>query len=198
MTDMNDEKTLNDLLVDPARAIQLLQTGGVGVIPTDTVYGIVALAKDQSAVERLYRLKHREKKPGTLVAASTDQLKELGVSKQNLALTENLWPNPLSIVFPIGAEFAYLHQGVGDIAIRVVDDRALSDFLMQTGPLLTSSANQPGEPTSVTVQQAWDYFKDSVDFYVDDGDRSGRASSTIIRILDDGEIDVLRAGAMKL
>lgn len=195
---MNDKKTLQDMLVGTSEAIRLLQSGAVGVIPTDTVYGIVASAMNQKAVERLYHLKRREKKPGTVVAASTDQLLELGVSSKRLALTENLWPNPLSIIFPIGEAFSYLHQGVGDIAIRVVDDPALIALLNETGPLLTSSANQPGEPTSVTVEQAWDYFKDTVDFYVEGGDRSGRASSTIIRILDDGEIEVLRHGALKL
>lgn len=186
------------MLVDKPRAIRLLKSGAVGIIPTDTVYGIVAKASDQKAVERLYRLKHRERKPGTLVASSADQLRKLGVSPKNLALTENLWPNPLSIIFPVDEAFSYLHQGVGDIAIRVVDDPALIALLNETGPLLTSSANQPGEPTSVTVEQAWDYFKDTVDFYVEGGDRSGRASSTIIRILDDGEIDILREGALKI
>ncbi len=181
-----------------SRAITLIQEGKVGIMPTDTVYGLVASAHDQQAVERLYTLKSREKKPGTLIAASTDQLRELGVPDSLLALTVNLWPNPLSIILPVGEDFAYLHQGVGTIAIRVVDDATTSRILQQTGPLLTSSANQPGEPGSITINQAWNYFKDSVDFYVDDGDRSGRSPSTIIRLLDDGEVEVIREGAVKI
>jgi L-threonylcarbamoyladenylate synthase len=189
---------MNEYLIDAKEAGKRLKNGEVGVIPTDTVYGLAASALDEKAVGRLYALKSREQKPGTIIAASTDQLKELGVEKKLLALTENLWPGPISIILPVGKAFAYLHQGVGDIAIRVVDDPAVQKMLEQTGPLVTSSANRPGEPVSVAVQQAWEYFHDTVDFYVDGGDRSGRAPSTIIRLLDDGEIDVIRPGAVKL
>ena len=189
-------KSLQDLLIDKFHAADRLLAGEVGVIPTDTVYGLVARAQDPKAVANLYALKHRVRKPGTIIAASTQQLQELGVP--HLDQTENLWPNPLSIILPVGDEFAYLHQGVGDIAMRVTDDPSMKSLLEKTGPLLTSSANQPGEPGSVTIRQAWDYFGDSVDFYVDGGDRSGRSPSTIIRLLDDGEIKVIRQGAMKL
>lgn len=192
------ESTLKDKLVDVSHAIELIKAGKVGVMPTDTVYGLVASAHNQQAVKRLYALKSREKKPGTLIAASTEQLRELGVPDSLLALTVNLWPNPLSIILSVGGQFSYLHQGVGTIAIRVVDDATTSRILQQTGPLLTSSANQPGEPGSVTVDEAWNYFKDSVDFYVDDGDRSDRVPSTIIRLLDDGEVEVIREGAIKI
>ncbi len=51
----------------------------MGVLPTDTVYGLVARRLDQAAATRLYRLKKREQKPGTVIAASIDQLVELGI-----------------------------------------------------------------------------------------------------------------------
>ena len=184
-------------LIPLAQAPALLSEGAVGVLPTDTVYGLIARARDPRAVAKLYALKHREHKPGTIIAASLEHIHDLGVPKIYLDQTENLWPNPLSIVLPVGEAFAYLHQGVGNIAIRVVDDPVLAKVLQETGPLLTSSANQPGEPVSTSVGQAWNYFKDSVDFYVDGGDRSGRVPSTIIRLLDDGEIEVIRPGTMK-
>lgn len=189
-------KTLQDLLIDASTAAQHLLAGEVGIIPTDTVYGLVARASNKQAVARLYALKHREHKPGTIIAASVQQLRDLGVP--NLDQTENLWPNPLSIILPVSDEFSYLHQEVGDIAMRVTDDASMKSLLEKTGPLLTSSANQPGEPGSINIQQAWNYFGDSMDFYVDGGDRSGRTPSTIIRLLDDGEIEVIREGAIKL
>jgi L-threonylcarbamoyladenylate synthase len=181
-----------------SEAVAALQDGGVGVMPTDTVYGLVARAHDAKAVGRLYALKHRHHKPGTIIAASVAQVHDLGVSQTLLDQVANLWPNPLSIILPVGKDFAYLHQGIGDIAIRVVDSPNIRQVLEQTGPLLTSSANQPYQPGATTIQQAWDYFGDTVDFYVDDGDRSGYLPSTILRLLDDGEIDVLRPGAIKL
>ena len=48
---------------------RLKQPGAIGVIPTDTVYGVVARAADGKAVARLYELKKRDDKPGTLIAA---------------------------------------------------------------------------------------------------------------------------------
>lgn len=179
-------------------AARILLDGGVGIMPTDTVYGLVARAEDQRAVARLYALKHREHKPGTIIAADTEQLAKLGISKQRLKTIEHLWPNPLSVILVLGQEFAYLDLGVGDIATRVVADTRLQSFLRQTGPLLTTSANHPGKPGAVNILEAQNYFNDQVEFYVDSGDLSGRAPSTIIRLTDSGEIKIIRDGAVKL
>src|ERR1700755_2744320 len=95
--------------VSVTEAIAKLQAGAVGVIPTDTVYGIVARAKDEQAVTRLYALKNRENKPGTLIAASVEQLEDLGIKHRYLKAVEQYWPNPLSIVTPTGPILNYLH-----------------------------------------------------------------------------------------
>lgn len=176
--------------------ITILKTGGIGVLPTDTVYGVVARAEDRQAVERLYRLKRREHKPGTVIAADTAQLIQLGAPQPYIEQIKKLWPNPLSIVIPLGNELAYLHQDVGSQPFRVVADEWLAGLLRRTGPLVTSSANQPGEAEATTILQARNYFNKNVDFYVDHGDLSGRQPSTIIRLEPEG-IKVLREGAFK-
>lgn len=181
----------------PEEAIAILKGGGVGVLPTDTVYGLVARAADPAAVERFYALKQREQKPGTVVAANVEQLLELGIPENYLRRVEPWWPNSLSVEIPLGENLDYLHQTTGRQAFRVVADKQLHKILEKTGPLVTSSANHPGKPGAVNIKQAQDYFKDKVDFYVDGGDLSGRAPSTIIRISDEG-IDVIREGAVKI
>ncbi len=178
-------------------AVAILNAGGVGVMPTDTVYGLVARAADKAAVARLYALKRRERKPGTVIAASVEQLIELGVPEQHLRRVERWWPNPLSVETPLGEDLAYLHQDTGRQGFRVVADEHVRQVLEQTGPLVTSSANQPGEPGATVLQEARDYFGDKVDFYVDKGDLSGRAPSTIIRVVAD-EIEVIRQGAVEI
>ena len=178
------------------KAAELLSSGAVGVIPTDTVYGLAANATNEAAVTRLYRLKNRERKPGTLIAASVAQLEILGINQDSLSLASPYWPGPLSVVLPY-TDRAYLTQGVGSLAIRVVADPQVRTLLSKTGPLITSSANQPGEPESKNIQEAMDYFGDTVDFYVDGGDRSGRLASTIVKITSDG-LEVLRQGAIHL
>jgi L-threonylcarbamoyladenylate synthase len=185
----------NLMTIEQANGVLL--RGGVGVLPTDTVYGLVARAKDRHAVARLYELKRRDHKPGTVIAANVDQLVALGVREDYLRRVAHLWPNQVSVETPLGENLAYMHQNTGREGLRVVADSKISEMLEITGPLVTSSANQPGEPSSNTIDEAWDYFGESVDFYVDGGDLSGRAPSTIVRITDDG-YEVIRQGAVSV
>lgn len=180
--------------LDNPELIALLRNGAVGVVPTDTVYGLVAVASNKQAVERMYALKRRQEKPGPTIAASVEQLRSLGIDSTLLHYVEKYWPAPLSIILPSGVELHYVTQGVGESPFRVVADAELRAFLEQTGPLVTSSANQPGEPVATTVQEAKAYFGDQVDFYVDGGQLVNRAPSTIAR-LQGGVVEVLRQGA---
>ncbi|MDB5182098.1 MAG: hypothetical protein JWP13_861 [Candidatus Saccharibacteria bacterium] len=181
-------------LQDPAIAKHLLE-GGVGVVPTDTVYGVVAQATRPEAAARVYAVKVRDNKPGTVIAADIDQLVDLGIKRRYLVPVAQYWPGAISVIIPCGPELGHLHLGLNSLAMRIPDDPALLELLRTTGPLLTSSANLTGQPTSVNVQQAKDYFGDTVDFYVDGGDLSGRLPSTLVRVLDD-ELEVLRQGSV--
>lgn len=176
--------------------VDLLMTGSVGVLPTDTVYGLVCRAADDQAVEHLYKLKSRDHKPGTIIAADVEQLVELGVKARYLKAVEQFWPNAISIEIP--HSIAYLNQATSRQAFRVIKaPPELLSLLRLTGPLLTSSANLPGEKPASTILEAQAYFADTIDFYVDGGDLSGRLPSTLIRVVDDA-IDVLRAGAVTI
>jgi L-threonylcarbamoyladenylate synthase len=86
---------------------------------------------------------------------------------------------------------------VGSLAVRVADDDKLRKLVENTGPLLTTSANKPGEPESTNIDMARNYFGDRVDFYIDGGDYSDRLPSTVIRVVDD-MVEVLRLGAVKI
>lgn len=177
---------------------ELLKTGAVGVIGTDTVYGLVARALDHQAVERLYAIKKRDDKPGTLIAASIAQLEDLGLKHRYLKAVEEFWPGAVSVVIPSSdPDLKYLHRGKMSLAVRVTDDKQLVELLKKTGALLTTSANQPGEPVANNVKEARSYFGDQVDFYQDAGDLSARQPSTVIRIIDDA-VEVLRQGAVKI
>lgn len=173
----------------------LLQPGAVAVIPTDTVYGLVARAQDEAAVTRLYALKDREHKPGTIIAASIEQLVELGIKRRYLKAVEQFWPGAVSVEIP--HHIAYLHQGTGRQAFRIPDDATLRAFLEKVGPLQTSSANHPGLSPANTVDEARNYFGDAVDIYVDGGDLSASQPSTIIRVIDDA-IEIIRQGAVHI
>ena len=178
------------------KIVKGINSGGVGVLPTDTLYGLVAKASDEAAVKRLYHLKSREQKPGTLIAANIDQLVELGLKRRYLQAVERYWPGAVSVVIPTGPVLNHLHQGKYSLAVRIPDDKELQSLLAKTGPLLTSSANQPGEAPAKNITEARNYFGDKVDFYVDGGTLEGEPS-TVIRVVDDA-VEVLREGAVKI
>lgn len=181
---------------DISELVVKIKNGEVGVLPTDTLYGLVAKASDEEAVFKLYGLKSRNKKPGTLIANSIEQLVELGLKKRYLTTVENYWPGAVSVVIPTGEVLRYLHQGKQSLAVRIPKDKELTKLLTKTGALLTSSANLPGEEPATTLQEAKAYFGDKLDFYVDGGELNG-APSTVIRVVDD-VVEVLREGRVKI
>lgn len=188
--------TLTMLRLSDQKLTDALNAGAVGVIPTDTIYGLACRAANKKAVARIYSLKSRERKPGTLIASSTDQLVDLGVPARYLKAVAHYWPGSISIILPVTPELNYIDSGLG-LAIRIPSDESLVNLLEKTGPLLTSSANHPGKPPANVVEEAEKYFGDRVDFYVDGGDLSGRPPSTIIKVVDD-EVVVIRQGAVKI
>jgi L-threonylcarbamoyladenylate synthase len=175
----------------------LLNPGTVGVMPTDTVYGLVAKANDVNAVMRLYKIKKREAKPGTIIASTIDQLVDLGIKRRYLTAVSQFWPGAVSVIIPCGPELEYLHRGLNGLAVRVTADPKLSELLTEIGPIMTTSANLPGEITATNIDMAKQYFGDQVDFYVDGGDLSDVQPSTIIRIIDDS-IEIVRSGSVKI
>jgi L-threonylcarbamoyladenylate synthase len=181
--------------INDPELVGLLSNGAVGIIPTDTVYGLVCVASDEQVVERLYAIKGRNQKPGTIIAAETQQLVDLGVHARYLKAVEHFWPGPISVIVP--ANLGYLNQGAIGLAMRIPANEPLRELLGQTGALQTTSANAPGEATATTVGAARAYFGDAVDFYVDGGDLSGHPPSTVIRVVDDA-IEVVREGAIKI
>ncbi len=186
---------MNDLA---SYASKLQRPGAVGVIPTDTVYGLAARAANIEAVERLYKLKSRETKPGTLIAANIEQLEKLGLKHRYLKAVEQFWPGAISVIIPCADPgLKYLHRGKLSLAARIPADKKLQKLLRTTGPLMTSSANHSGKPVATTIAQAKKYFGKEVDFYADGGDLSDHQPSTIIRIIDDA-IEIIRQGAGKI
>ena len=87
-------------LDDPA-LVALLKIGAVGVIPTDTVYGLVCQASDEAAVERIFRsVKPRERKPGTIIAATAGQIVDLGIKRRYVQAVVHIWPGTSGIPHP--------------------------------------------------------------------------------------------------
>lgn len=184
-------------VTDPELAEMILD-GAVGVIPTDTVYGLVGKASRKSAIDRLYRIKPRHLQPGTTIGASIEDFRELGFPEAELKKSQQYWPNPISVVLDATHVEVYLKKRRDTLPVRIPNDWSLTKLLKVTGALMTTSANAPGQPTATNIQAAMSYFGDGVDFYVDAGDLGSRPPSTIIGFDENAEIIVYRQGAVKI
>ncbi|HEX4103952.1 MAG TPA: L-threonylcarbamoyladenylate synthase [Candidatus Paceibacterota bacterium] len=180
-----------------------LRRGEVGILPTDTLYGIVGSALNARTVRKIYSLRRRNPtKPMIVLIADLRDLARFGITPARAAhaIVKRVWPGKVSVVLPIGnsaaKKFKYLHRGTNTLAFRLPRPAWLRSLLKKTGPLVAPSANFEGKPPARTVAEAKKYFGDKVKFYVDFG-RVASKPSTLIAI-NGGEVKVLRKGAVKI
>jgi L-threonylcarbamoyladenylate synthase len=181
--------------------VPILSSGGIGIFPTDTLYGLVGSALNKKAVERIYKLRKRDlKKPMIVLIPSISDLKIFGVkiSSQQKKMLEKLWPGKISVVLDCSLKkIKYLHRGTKTLAFRLPKEKWLLNFLEKNGPLVAPSANIAGNKPSETCREAKKYFGDKIDFYVGKGKLKSKPS-TLVRLFKDGQIKILRQGAKEI
>lgn len=182
------------------RIAEILKSGGLGVIPTDTIYAIAVRASDVLAVEKMYAVRKRDEgKPCIVIISDMGYLETLGivVTDRQKAFLNTVWPGPVSVILPIeSGDNDHLLRGGATIALRMPAFPLLRELLRRTGPLLAPSANTQGSPPASDTGEAWKYFGRSADVYADAGVLRGEPS-TLIRF--DGDcIVVVRQGAMSI
>ena len=176
---------------DP-KIVELLRRGAVGIIRTDTLYGVVGRADQQQTVERIYTIKERsEHKSPIVLVASYDQLFDTPVSEA-MSLLNDTWPGKVSVILPAQAAPHWLTRGNDSVAYRMPAPLDLRRLLEATGPLIAPSANLEGEPPAMSIAQAQRYFGNTVDFYVDEGEVENETPSQLIRLKADGTVERLR------
>lgn len=160
----------------------ILKKGGCAVIPTDTIYGIVAPAHDQAAVERVYAIKGRSpEKPCIILIDAPDRMRDFGVSETDIkkVLSYSV-ETPTSFIVPITrTDLSYLDRGTRTLAFRIPYVPELRDLLVETGPLIAPSANPEGLPPATTIEEAHAYFGTVVDAYSEGGFIKGNPSALI-------------------
>lgn len=177
--------------------VRLLKDGRVGLMPSDTIYGLSCLALDKAAVAKLHSLKGRDKNKSFIVLISdTKMLDLLSISKGEAGIAESYWPGPLTLVCRAPQAPAWLRYLDATLAIRQPDSPRLLKLIGEVGPLISTSANLPGNQPAETMNQAKNCFGDKLDFYVDAGELKG-VPSTIVQFKS-GKLEVLRQGAVKI
>lgn len=164
-------------LISLAEAAAILQRDGeVVAIPTETVYGLAALAKNRQSVQKIYTLKNRpSNNPLILHVSSIEELEEYadcsGLSISSRALF-SLWPGPLTLVLPRkkGSDALLAQQIYCDlptIAIRIPSHPLLLELIKQVGPIVAPSANRSGLPSPTSFYHIIQDYQDTVAILAD-------------------------------
>ncbi|HCP08244.1 MAG TPA: threonylcarbamoyl-AMP synthase [Candidatus Moranbacteria bacterium] len=178
------------------KIIEILKKGGVGVLPTDTLYGLVGSALSEKAVGRIFEIKKRDtKKPLIVLISSLEELKLFGIKiDRNMEnILEKIWPGKVSVIFPIkNKKWNYLSRGTDSLAVRFPKKKKLIELLKKTGPLAAPSANPQGQEPARNIAQAKAYFKQRIDFYVSGG--SLKSAPSAIIAFQKGRVIIKREG----
>lgn len=176
--------------------ISRLKEGQIGVIPTDTIYGLVGSALSERVVKRIYKVRKRNPlKPLLILISSLNDLKQFDValSSEDKKMLKTLWPDKVTVILPLGKEgvkkYRYLHRGTKTLAFRLPKDKTLKSTLSKTGPLVAPSANPESLIPAHTIAQAQAYFGTEIDFYIK-GKVSKKPSKIIA--LKNGLIEIIR------
>jgi len=177
--------------------IQLIKSGKIGVLATDTIYGIHASALNPQAIENMYKIRLRDtNKPFIVLVSSLKDLNTFAVqiSDTQKKLVQDLWHLGISVILPVdNKQFEYLSRNSGSIAFRLPQKESLQRIISQTGPLVSTSVNIQGDKPAETIEEAKKTFEDRLDFYIDEGHISGKPS-TVVRLAGD-KVEIIRQGA---
>jgi L-threonylcarbamoyladenylate synthase len=217
------------VLVDPVNperdaildAVELLRTGGLVAFPTETVYGLAALALNEAAVRRVFTAKERPlNEPLAIQVAQVADLdtivKELPESARRLA--QRFLPGPLTLVLDAAETLPGLttktpkHQGThlelsplyavccmlpaSKVGVRIPAHPVARAILNAIGaPLVVTSANRHGQPAPITAQQALEQLDGRVELILDGGRSELGIESTVIDLTTQPPM-ILRSGAI--
>jgi L-threonylcarbamoyladenylate synthase len=179
-------------------AAAALRAGGIVVYPTETFYGLGALAADADAVERLVRAKLRpEGKPLPLLAADRAQVDAVAVLEGDAArIAAAFWPGPLTLVLPARAGLHPAIAGEGTVGIRIPGSEVARALAAAAGgALVSTSANPSGGPPPAEVAALDPSLRARVDHVLDGGATPGGLPSTVV-VVEPGGVRLVRPGAV--
>lgn len=182
-----------------AQAAALIAAGQPVAVPTETVYGLAADARNAAAVARIYAAKGRpDFNPLIVHVPNRAAAEELGVfGAAERALAARFWPGPLTLVVPRTADCpvaSIATAGLDTIALRMPGHRAMQALLAESGaPLAAPSANASGRVSPTKASHVLASLDGRIALVIDDGPTTAGVESTIARVKD-GAIEILRPG----
>jgi L-threonylcarbamoyladenylate synthase len=198
---VSQENPAEDVLCEATR---VLASGGVLVMPTDSVYGIgCAATSGNPAHERIFEIKRRDRAqtlPWLIADAADLDCLTVGVTDKARRLADELWPGALTLVVHASGEVPSEYVAPdGTIAVRVPDSALVRELARRVGPLATTSANTHGREAATSGAAIECRIAEAADLVLDAGPAPLAQASTIVacvgqdfRILRQGAIDEAR------
>lgn len=181
-----------------AKALKVIQEGGIILYPTDTIWGIGCDATNTGAVKKIYRLKQRDEAKSMIILLDTDNKLQSYVTEVPEIAYDliNYAENPLTLVMPGARNISpALISGDGSVGIRVVKNQFCEQLIQRLRkPLVSTSANISGKPSPQYFSQVEQAIIDGVDYVVDIDQDSMEIKnpSTIMRLAPNGTFEFLR------
>lgn len=194
---MNTEVFLDS----PGSAAEVIKSGGLCAVPTETVYGIACNALDAAAVERIYELKGRPSiKPLSIMIPGKEAMELYcrEVPPQAKILAEEFWPGPLTIVLEAKTDLipGIVLAGGHTVGLRCPANVLTLAALNESGvPFAAPSANPSGKPSPKTAGEVLSYFDGQIEAVIDGGECTLGTESTIISLAQE-PYRILRLGAL--
>ena len=181
-------------------AAEIIKTGGLVAVPTETVYGLAGNGLDEEAVKQIYEVKGRPQvKPLSLMVPGAEAMDRYceDVPQGARLLAERFWPGPLTIVLKAKDFIPSIVLAGGDtVGLRCPDHPMTLELLKKAGvPFAAPSANPAGEESPKTAQKVWDYFSGRIEGIIDGGECGIGRESTIISMAQK-PYRILRQGAL--
>ncbi len=173
---------------DIAKAAEILVSGGLVALPTETVYGLGADARQDKAVQRIFEVKGRPNfNPLIVHVPGLDLAQEIGAFDElSTQLAEKFWPGPLTIVVPLKKSAGIsetVTAGLSTIALRAPDHDLSQELLTTSGVALAApSANSSGRLSPTTAEHVRQDLGEKIDFILDGGETKRGLESTIVKV----------------
>ncbi len=178
---------------------EALETGGVVVVPTDTVYGIACLADRPEAIRRIFEIKDRPlDRPVAFLVSREKSPVDYGMEDDSLfAAFLSYWPGPITFAAPTTMKLEEGIRGEGNtVGIRSPNHTWLQQLLSGLpAPLAATSANLSGGPEARSVEDMDERMLASVDLVIDGGIIADPVPSTVVMKCE-GTWRVVREGAI--
>lgn len=185
---------------DVIKASNLLKSGDVVAIPTETVYGLAASIDSEEGLKKIFALKERPFFDPLIVHVSSfEQAKKVARDFPPLAdfLARTFWPGPLTLVLPKAAHVnPLITSGLDTVAIRYPAHPLALELISRAGsPLAAPSANKFGRTSPSTAAHVRQEFSDTNLYIIDGGACEIGLESTVVA-LSENEVRILRPGAV--